>query len=482
MGIINFLKLDTKFRSMPKKSKKGPKVEAEPIDDLTEMAQTDLQKELFGLRDRNFDLKSKRNYTQMERDMIEQFYKNTGIENEDFKNKIVLKENVMQKMEEDHRAEIKVYLQKVKHLEFDKSENEKQVQEDGELKRKKEEDQHASRIHNLHEQKKQAKDDFNKMEEENETEVENKKELYEKTLQVIKDANGRKLEEAKQKYEGQLKKLREDLELKQKVEIHEIEERKNQHINDLMRNHDEAFSGLKNFYNDITSENLNLIRAQKAEITKIEELRAANIKKIAKLRQENADLQKPLDDATAERDELKDVLKQFEKDRMSLSNLRIKLVALREKYNTLVKDKRGLDAKYESTLAQKTDLENRFDMIADEMKRNTEIQNIILIQKLEQQEIELDAKEAQLQEIIISSNLDAHYVNEITSKMRESLEEKNNEIKNLKYLIHHATKAYNDAIRVYEAKLVEFGIPPEELGFQPLESITSTMPAGLVSS
>ena len=214
--------------------------------------------------------------------MIEQFYKNTGIENEEYKNKIVLKENVMQKMEEDHRAEIKVYLQKVKHLEFDKSENEKQVQEDGELKRKKEEDQHASRIHNLHEQKKQAKDDFIKMEEENEIEVENKKELYEKTLQVIKEANARKLEEAKQKYEGQLKKLREDLELKQKVEIHEIEERKNQHINDLMRNHDEAFSGLKNFYNDITSENLNLIRAQKAEITKIEELRAANIKKIAK--------------------------------------------------------------------------------------------------------------------------------------------------------------------------------------------------------
>lgn len=175
-------------------------------------------------------------------------------------------------------------------------------------------------------------------------------------------------------------------------------------------------------------------------------------------------------------------MKQFDKDKMSLGNLRIKLVALREKYHTLVKEKRGLDARYESTLAQKTDLENRFDMIADEMKRNTEIQNIILIQKLEQQEIELDAKEAQLQEIIISSNLDAHYVNEITSKMRESLEEKNNEIKNLKYLIHHATKAYNDAIRVYEAKLVEFGIPPEELGFQPLESITSTMPAGLVSS
>ena len=63
-----------------------------------------------------------------------------------------------------------------------------------------------------------------------------------------------------------------------------------------------------------------------------------------------------------------------------------------------------------------------------------------------------------------------------------SIEQKNTLIKNLKYSIHHATKAYNDAIRVYEAKLVQFGIPAEELGFQPLETITSTMPAGLVSS
>jgi len=35
-------------------------------------------------------------------------------------------------------------------------------------------------------------------------------------------------------YEEKLGKLREELELRLKVEIHEIEERKNQHINDLM--------------------------------------------------------------------------------------------------------------------------------------------------------------------------------------------------------------------------------------------------------
>ena len=95
---------------------------------------------------------------------------------------------------------------------------------------------------------------------------------------------------------------------------------------------------------------------------------------------------------------------------------------------------------------------------------------------------ELTSKEYDLQELIISSKLDPHYINEITTQVRNTIDQKNAEIKNLRYLIHHATKAYNDAIRVYAAKLEEFNINPSELGFQIIESKTSTMPAGLVSS
>jgi len=65
------------------------------------------------------------------------------------------------------------------------------------------------------------------------------------------------------------------------------------------------------------------------------------------------------------------------------------------------------------------------------------------------------------------------------TKMKEAIEQKNNLLRNLKYSLAHATKAYNDAIRVYEAKLIEFGIPAEELGLELLETNTSTMPAGL---
>lgn len=61
-------------------------------------------------------------------------------------------------------------------------------------------------------------------------------------------------------YEDKLVKLRAELELRMKVEIHEIEERKNKHINELMKSHQDAFKEMKEYYNDITRENLELIR------------------------------------------------------------------------------------------------------------------------------------------------------------------------------------------------------------------------------
>ena len=39
-------------------------------------------------------------------------------------------------------------------------------------------------------------------------------------------------------------------------------------------------------------------------------------------------------------------------------------------------------------------------------------------------------------------------------------------------------QAHNDLMRTYEAKLSQFGIPTEELGFRPLESTVGGQPLG----
>merc|ERR1712194_692061 len=94
-----------------------------------------------------------------------------------------------------------------------------------------------------------------------------------KSLRKTFESNHQKLQE---QYEQQVEELKIALELRRKVEIHEIEERKNQHINELLFNHQEAFDEIKAYYNDITHDNLQLIRELKDEITGMREREKRN--------------------------------------------------------------------------------------------------------------------------------------------------------------------------------------------------------------
>ena len=167
---------------------------------------------------------------------------------------------------------------------------------------------------------------------------------------------------------------------------------------------------------------------------------------------------------------------------MSRENYKSKLITIKEKVVRVDKEFNELSEKYEKVVVERKDLKNKFDKLTNEVRKHATQHNEVLARKLDIELEQLEQKEAQLHQLMQNSALEPKVVEEIKGKVKESIENKNITIKNLKYSIHHATKAYNDAIRVYEAKLVQFGIPAEELGFQPLQTLTSTMPAGLVSS
>ena len=69
------------------------------------------------------------------------------------------------------------------------------------------------------------------------------------------------------KYEERMQVLKHDLDLRRKMEIHEIEERKNSHINTLIMNHDKAFNNMKTYFNKITFNNLTLINSLRVRAT-----------------------------------------------------------------------------------------------------------------------------------------------------------------------------------------------------------------------
>ena len=468
-----------------KKKGKGKRTK-DPRDDLPDnikaMDISTLQREIEVWRQKLFDTKVLRNKNQNEKDLIKQFYDVTKNNVEQNKALIRNKDTEMEKLEDDHRVEVKVYMQKIKHLEYDHQTSLKKLEIDSKDIVKDEQNHHHTTENKAKVQKKDLKKQINEMELSNVVRVNKEIETYEAGLNHLKKNYDDQISGIEVNYKQKLQTLKDNLELRLKVEIHEVEERKNKHRNELMFKHEAAFGNIKRYYNEITRGNLEKIKELKEEKKKLEKNQTDHKIAIEDLKKENETLKNPLEDAKAELSKLEDKLTNYNLDKVSLFNAKKHLKTLLYQLEKCKYDKKELSGKYEQAAAEKEELFRRYENTVDRVRQKADYKNVYLEQKLKGLSDNLQRKETQLQEVLAKVNLEPGFVVEINKRIEESLEAKNVILKNLKYSLSHAVKAYNDAIRVYEAKLVEFGIPPEELGFQPIISNTSTMPAGLVAA
>jgi chromosome segregation ATPase len=345
-----------------------------------------------------------------------------------------------------------------------------------------EQDMHSGHVVGMNREKIDIKQDLKSQQLAYEEDIKMMRTGFSKNLAQLRrtfEGNHKQLEA---QYEEQVRQLKIDLELKAKVEIHEIEERKNQHINELLFNHQEAFDEIKTYYNDITHDNLQLIRDLKSEIQGMKEREKANQKRMALLTQENKDLMEPLLKKQEEQRELEEKLKSYNKDKMALKNLRAHNKQLEERTSEAKQEYRGTEEKFRKIEKERDDLYRRFQKAVREIQRRAELgKNAILEKKLEVLQTQFDEKQAQLTEVLAAAKLDPSVVASVTKKLEQVLGAKNRQIKDLQYQVHQCTKAYNDTISVYESKLPTLGIDAEEIGFEPIQTATSKMPARLVA-
>merc|ERR1712028_302274 len=220
----------------------------------------------------------------------------------------------------------------------------------------------------------------------------------------------------------------------------------------------------------------------KDEITGMREREKTNQKRMDLLTQENKDLSEPLARKLEEQRELEDKLKSYGKDKMALKNLKAHHKQLEEKISEAKSDYRGTEEKYRKLEKERDDLYRRFQKAVREIQRKAELgKNSVLEKKLEVLQTQFDEKQAQLTQVLAAAKLDPSVVASVTKKLEQVLGAKNRQIKELQYQVHQCTKAYNDTIRVYESKLPSLGIDPEEIGFEPIQTATSLMPARLVT-
>ena len=142
-----------------------------------------------------------------------------------------------------------------------------------------------------------------------------------------------------------------------------------------------------------------------------------------------------------------------------------------------------LQQRFAQVEGERDELYEKFESTIYDVQQKSGFRNLLLEKKMTAVEEALEKKDAQLSEVLAVSNLDPAVLGQVTGKLDDLLDEKNKVIKDLQFEVARTVKAHNDVIRTYEAKLIEYGIPKEELGFaKPLKTNTTTAPAGLVAS
>lgn len=177
--------------------------------------------------------------------------------------------------------------------------------------------------------------------------------------------------------------LRQDMEKRRKQEIQRIESKKNDAIRALTQKHEKKYSDIKEYYSEITSTNLDIIRQLKDDLA---EAKAQDAKtQREKMHQEelNARVQKPLDEANKAVKELK--LVQLKHNDVK-GHLQDCLAKTKEIESSIVDAEWEYEVKrqqFEYLEREKQDLFDNFNKLVYELHRKTGLRNLILEKKVE---------------------------------------------------------------------------------------------------
>lgn len=391
--------------------------------------------------------------------------------------KIKLKEREAEEIAEKTRTEIQVHKQKVKHLLHTHANDLHKIEEDHAAVQKAQLTEHNDALKRYEAEAMHLTDDFLNNQGSHAIQVKQQKDDAKSLNARFAEQYAKQFAEIEKKQEENMEALYEDYNLQRINELHEIQERKDHHINRLIKNHKKAFQDMRKFFNKITQDHLTSIAQYDAEFNAIvarlhdyEQRKKAYDKDIAELnrqlaikREENGNLHK--------------ILSTYESDKMALANSRAMIQSLIGEIDSLQHQRNIKEARFKKMEQEKEQLIEKFEFSVYDVKQKTEFRALLLEKKVETLGELLKRKEGALEEMIETSDIPPEDVQELTEQVSDLLRAKNAVIDNLEYELAKATKAHNDLIYVYRAKMAAAGVPEDELDFEVRPSNTTTAPA-----
>lgn len=165
-------------------------------------------------------------------------------------------------------------------------------------------------------------------------------------------------------------------------------------------NHETAFKDMKCYNNDITKENLELIRMHKDKLTDIKEQIANSEKMCEHLRKECDKMKVPLEDERKKLVGLERSLLTFDKDKIAKMNAEGRYKDLKERVKDLQEKRKELDEMFLKVEKEKEEMYKKFEIAIGQLREKADYKNTVIDEKLNVLQVEFERKELTLRELV----------------------------------------------------------------------------------
>ena len=455
----------------PKKSKGKKEGESDEIDtnNIDQTEWTALKNEA----DRLYKLTQKEeqdfNEFQQQREKLNYFWIVEKKKLEDKRADLRNKERELQDLEEKHQVEIKIYKQRLKHL-LQEHQNEithKKTESELALKMAQDDDREIER--DMKEDKRTLNLELRGIELSHEEFVRGLKREQDQKITFLRHEFERKANESQKMYESLMKKTRERLDRVRKDEIRTIEEAKHLMIDQLMAEHQKAFADIKNYYNDITHNNLDLIKSLKEEVKELEAEERRDELRLHDKMQENRKLSAPLKKMQEDVVRLRAELESYRAEKEEMRVVKSQLVVVEEECSHVEWEYEVLLQRYEEIKRERDELRRHFLSSVYDVKQKCGFKSLLLEKKLAAVERVREEREAQLSEVLARANLQPSALGNGSGAddVEDVMHLKNEETRKLQSEVARLQALQEQLRQAVFKKMEEYGLAASELGYTP---------------
>ena len=450
----------------PKKGKKETAEEPETPDQIefkSLKTEADRLHKLTKTEEHDF------NEFQQQRERLNYFWIVEKKKLEDKRSELRNKERQLQDLEEKHQVEIKIYKQRLKHLLYE-HQNEitkKKTEAESALKLAQDDDYEGEL--DIKDDKRLLSNAIKEIETSHEEYVRGLKRELDQKITALRHDFERKANEITKMYDAIMKKSRDALDKERKDDIKAIEDRKHNIVEDLLAEHAKTFADIKNYYNDITHNNLDLIKSLKEEVKELEVDEKKDELRLQEKMAENKKLAAPLKRMQDDLVRLKLESDEYKKERDDMKRVKTSLAAIDGDQSIITWELETLVQRSEDLVKERDELRVNLQSSIYDVKQKSSFKGLLLEKKLFAMQRVHEEREAQLNEVLSRANLDPSVLGQIRTHVDDVMLRKNNEARKLQSEVARL-QALNDQLQLsIDLKLREYGLKLTDLGFEPAE-------------